>query len=600
MRLSGFKPSPLALAGLIGLLWTVSSRAVRDFIWADLREGMLDLRGLPPNSRRLARAGLVVLGVVVVALLFNDFWRANSPLIALTGTRIFRGEVLPVGLLPMTLFLLVIAWSFLLTGALHSHWAIKSLFLLVYELNAIGWANSLFDSGGTTERWIAFGSALAIALIFLLRWRARPRPALEFAAIFALVSIILLLAQRQELKTLHLFGIPTGLAKISFNVNFLGGLITPLLLLIGMNIADFTRRASHWAGNVLTARAPRKTALFTLVALLGWRLYVVLQAIMEQANHVPSTRQHLLGLIGALGEIAVVGLVWWVLSRLHQRPPAEEEMAAEVEPWARPLVLGYSAVQLTIFLLLAVLMAVSRGAWFEGTRAFLFTLVNQMSGRFTDFWHLALSGALLAVAVWLARRGRAGLALYLGIFGLLHLWWEVTQRDHFLGFLGGWDESAVQLWWLVLITFTAAWWTLRSTLTTARVTRLVVLLFILTLMRQRDFIENPFSPFFGFAGIVFIAFSLIWDIATSGAWTNADSPRLPRTSRVFLYLGAILLTATVLNWAVTIHDLDTVEKFTGGTALVGFDRFGKPLLYAAFAIALALPAQRRKTPLAAP
>jgi hypothetical protein len=31
-------------------------------------------------------------------------------------------------------------------------------------------------------------------------------------------------------------------------------------------------------------------------------------------------------------------------------------------------------------------------------------------------------------------------------------------------------------------------------------------------------------------------------------------------------------------------------KFTGGTALVGFDRFGKPLIYAAFAIALALPA----------
>ncbi len=65
---------------------------------------------------------------------------------------------------------------------------------------------------------------------------------------------------------------------------------------------------------------------------------------------------------------------------------------------------------------------------------------------------------------------------------------------------------------------------------------------------------------------------------------------LPRISRVFLYLGAILLTATVLNWAVTIHDLDTVEKFTGGTALVGFDRFGKPLLYAAFAILLATPA----------
>ena len=590
MRLSG-KPSPLAIAALIGLLWTASSRAMRDFIWADLREGMLDLRGLPPNSRRLARAGLVVLGTIIVALLFNDFWRANSSLVALTGSRIFRGQLLPLGLLPMTLFLLVIAWSFVLTGALHSHWAIRLSFLVIYELSAIGWANSLVASGGTTERWIAFGSIVAVAAVFALRWRAHPRPVLEFAALFALVSILLLLAQGQELRTLRLFGIPIGLAKISFNVNFLGGLITPLLLLIGMNIADFTRRAAHWVSDTLTARTPRKTALLIFAILLGWRWFFSVQETLAQSARIPA-REQLFGLLGALGELVAVGLVWWIVARL--RPPHESEMSTEVERWARPLVLTYSAVQLAIFLLLALLMAVASGAWFEETRAFLFTLIDQLSGRFTEMWHLALSGAMLALALWLARRHRGGLALYLGIFGALQLWWNVTSRGHFLGFLGGGGQDAIALWWTFAVTVAAAWWTWRRALTPERVTRLVLLLFILTLMRQRDFIENPFSPFFGFAGIAFIAFSLVWDIATSGAWTNADSPRLPRSSRVFLYLGAILLTATLLNWAVTIHDLDTVEKFTGGTALVGFDRFGKPLLYATFAIALALPAAARR------
>ena len=38
MKLGGLKPSPIAIAGMIGLLWTISQRAVRDFIWADLRE----------------------------------------------------------------------------------------------------------------------------------------------------------------------------------------------------------------------------------------------------------------------------------------------------------------------------------------------------------------------------------------------------------------------------------------------------------------------------------------------------------------------------------------------------------------------------------
>ena len=589
MRFSGFKPSPLALAALIGLFWTVSSRALRDFIWADLREGMLDLRSLPQNSRRLARAGLVVLGIVIAALLLNDFWRANSPLIALTGARIFRGQLLPVGLLPMTLFLLVVAWSFLLAGALHSHWAIRILFLLVYELNAIGWANSLRGTDGQTEVWLARGAIAGVALIFAVRWRARARPVLEFAVIFALVSVIFLLAQRQELKTQHLFGIPTGLAKISFSVNLLGGLITPLLLLIGMNIADFTRRASHWVGDVLTARAPYRSALVTLIVLLGWRLFFVITETMEQAEKI-SAERYVYGLLGALGEVAAVGFVWWLTGLFHRAVPAEETMAEEVEPWARPLVLSYSAVQLASFFLLALLMAVSSGVWFEPVQVVLFRWVDRLTNDFTTPWHLLFSASALVFALWLARRGRRGLALYLGIFGALHLWWNVTSRGGVLEILRGSTNDSVELWWMAIFTLAAAWWTVRGKLTAERITRLVVLLLILTLMRQRDFIENPFTPFFGFAGIFFIAFSLVWDISTSGSWTNADSPRLPRVSRVFLYLGSILLTATVLNWAVTIHDIDTVEKFTGGTALVGFDRFGKPLLYAAFAIALALPA----------
>lgn len=589
MNLSGLRPSPLALAALIGLLWTISSRALRDFIWADLREGMLDLRALPRNSRRLARAGLVVLGMVIVALLFNDFWRVNSPLIALTGGGVFRGQLVPIGLLPMTLFLLVIAWSFVLTGALHSHWAVRVIFLLIYELIAIGWANSILGSEDQLAMWLAGGAIAGVALVFAARWRAPARPVIEFAMLFALVSVVFLLAQRQELKTQHLFGIPTGLAKISFNVNFLGGLITPLLLLIGMNIADFTRRASHWVGNILTARAPRPAALLTLAALLAWRWFFAVQETIEHAGKI-STPEHVYGLLGALGEIAVVGLIWWLTGRWQRRTPEEETMAREVQPWARPLVLTYSAVQLVTFLLLALLMAVSRGTQFESVQLALFALVDRLTNEWTTPWHLLFSAAMLGLSIWLARRGQRGLALYLGIFGALHLWWNVTTRGHWLGILRGSSNEAVELWWMAAFTLAAVWWALRRELSAERVTRLVVLLLILTLMRQRDFIENPFTPFFGFAGIGFIAFSLVWDIATSGSWTNDDSPRMPRISRVFLYLGAILLTATLMNWAVTIHDLATVKKFTGDAALLGFDRFGKPLLYAAFAIALALPA----------
>lgn len=590
MKWGGIKPSPIAIAGLVGLVWTASSSAVRDFIWADVREGMLDLRALPPNSRRLARGALLLLGVIIVALLLNDVWRANSPLIALTGGRVFRGQLLPVGLLPMTLFLLVVSWSFVLVGALHSHWALRVGLLTIYVLNAIGWANSILASATKQEIWLAGGAIAGVVALFALRWRSQPRPALEFAMLFALVSVIFLISQRQELHGEHLFGIPTGLAKISLNVNYLGGLITPLLLLIGMNIADFTRRASHWVSNILAERAPHGAAATVLVLLLAWRWYF---AIAETANRAAkmSTSDYLFVSLGGLGEIAIVGIVWWITARLNASVSPEEEMAEEAAIWARPLVVAFSAVQLSSFVLVGFLMALATGSLFDRPRVLLFAAIDFMTTRVSTIWHVSLGAGAIAISIWLVRRGKRSLAVYLGIFGALQIWWEATTRGMLLGWLHT-TQDAVEFCWLAVCAVAMLWWLTKRQLTADRVARLIVLLLILSLIRQRDFIENPFTPFFGFAGIAFVAFSLIWDIATSGSWTNGNSAALPRISRVFIYLGLIILTGTVLNWAVTIHDHDTVEKFTGGAALLGFDRFGKPLLYATFAIALARPATR--------
>jgi hypothetical protein len=109
-------------------------------------------------------------------------------------------------------------------------------------------------------------------------------------------------------------------------------------------------------------------------------------------------------------------------------------------------------------------------------------------------------------------------------------------------------------------------------------------------MRQTGFIEDPFSPVLGFTGIGMIAVGLIWDALTIGFWANYDSPGMPRVSRIFLYLGYVLFTIAVLNWAVASHDITQVDFFTGQAALGGFGLLGKPLLYAIFAVTLALPA----------
>jgi uncharacterized membrane protein len=108
----------------------------------------------------------------------------------------------------------------------------------------------------------------------------------------------------------------------------------------------------------------------------------------------------------------------------------------------------------------------------------------------------------------------------------------------------------------------------------------------LALIRQTGFIGSPFSPLLGFAGIYFLAFGLIWDMLTAGAWANEEGLWLPRTSRVFLYVGYVLLTVTLVTWAVAAHDLATVNRFTGDAALAGFFVLGIPYLYALIPVTL--------------
>src|SRR5215217_691528 len=106
------RPTSLTIAGLVGLIWAISGGALRNFVWSDLREGMMSLRGLPTSTKLFTRLGFILLGAMVVALLFSDVWRDASPLVAMTMTSSLRGQLVPAGLLPFALFLLVTAWSF--------------------------------------------------------------------------------------------------------------------------------------------------------------------------------------------------------------------------------------------------------------------------------------------------------------------------------------------------------------------------------------------------------------------------------------------------------------------------------------------------------
>lgn len=130
------------------------------------------------------------------------------------------------------------------------------------------------------------------------------------------------------------------------------------------------------------------------------------------------------------------------------------------------------------------------------------------------------------------------------------------------------------------------WWLARDELTFERAAQALFLFLLTALLRRTDFISSPFSPFPGFAGVGFMAFGLAWDALTAGSGANEGTPALPRASRILLYLGYILLTATLVNWALTAHDLNTLGQYTGDAALVGFTVLGRPLIFAIVALML--------------
>jgi hypothetical protein len=632
-------PRPAVIGG--GLLWRALAGTWRDFVWADLRHGTLSLRDLSLGTRSLIWLGFGLLVMTLGLVVANDAVRAQLPIAALPNAVPGRGSLVPIALVPATLFLVAMAWAFLLTGALHAHPAIRLGTLVLYVALAINWTGE--GTVASTLAWgVSWGATLLVPAMFALRWRAAPRPILEYTPLLVLTSVTFVLLQQRGAESWRVTGIALLLSQLNNEVLSLTLLILPLLALAGVGVAGFAHQFAGWTTQVAGRWLPGWALRAALVLLLGWRLREVgLEALGRIDTSSPGEAALAYG--GALGVPLAVGLAWLLVRRATGRagphagwpeptngaetteepeptngaeiaeehaltsgvttveepgltsgPEAAEEIAGEADRHALRLIVAFVAPQLLGFVLVTlVLPAAALGLLpYELGPTYLGLIVAGLNSTPLMLgWRLLVAGLAVILGIVLARRRRSALGLLLVVFGLTAALRELTAPDRPLGVLAPYGGLAglVDLWWVLLFALVGVVWLLRGRLTDERVGRLLLLVLITLLLRQTDFISNRFSPFFGSGGVWFIAFGLAWDALTIGAWANQSTPGLPRVSRVLLYLGYSLLTVTVVCWAVSAHDLTAVSRLTGDAALDGLQVYGRPMLYAIFAVTLAAP-----------
>ena len=208
-------------------------------------------------------------------------------------------------------------------------------------------------------------------------------------------------------------------------------------------------------------------------------------------------------------------------------------------------------------------------------------LVGELSNSYRDYRQL-IAVALSALVVVAAARRRN---LAVAAFGLVLGW---SQLLEWLTAPSRWLESFsfqyadVDVIWLIALTSLTLFWTIRRELTTERTLALFALAILGAVLTQTSFLDNPFSPLFSFAGVFFLVFGILWNVLTvGGRFTNTDSPRFPRASRLLLYVGYVLLSVTIAHWFIVSHNIE-MQRLQSDLTMDGFRIFGLALAYLAF------------------
>lgn len=550
--------------------------AVQDFVVAAVHDGRLRTRGLPTGVRVavLAAVGLAI--ALFISILAADAWRTTD-LVPLTGRGTpLRGTLVPAVLVPVTFALLAFAAALCISGVLRAAPLVTAGVVGVYAVVAsfvhgltVG-DDLLHAIGG----WAIVG---VIALAVVVR-RLPHHPTVELLVVLGLVGLTFGDAHRLLVAADAASGtgfLPSQTSLILADVLFLS---TPLVVVAALGVLDFGVTAARWGLRFVDLHLGTRTVLVGVVALGVWRARdLVLEIGAQVADH--GWAVELRGLVGSLAVAALLVGLAVAIRRLagsglaHEDPQETVGASAAI---ALPLTLWLVATSLVlavVFLIVQGVVPRLPADQIVPTQERLVDLMDPISDfGASAWWDLLRAAGAGAGAAWAARRGRVPAAAFLGGVAIVLLHAAVTSPGRILE-EWAWTLRGVDLLAVATLLVLLARWALGGSLTSRRAEWALYLLLLTALLREGEFVADPFAPFLAFAGGAFVLFGLVWGLATGLAWANEGTPRLPRLTRAQLLMGYQLLSIAILHWYLVTHDLDNLEVLTqvhpdNGTALL--------------------------------
>jgi hypothetical protein len=544
-------------------------------VLAKVRDGRLRDDSWPYGLRAVVVVGVALCALATLLALFAGPIRGWSEL---TVPNSLTSSV-PDALVWLLVLLLAFCLALLTTAAIHGPWWLSVLGLLSVGLLLGAWSITTTTTRGVV---VAVGIpvlALAAILVLLVLRRRRGLAWWEFPLVLGVIGLALALCLQAFASAERLLGFRFAPVFVDQTLNLLTFLVLPAAFAAGAAVAEIAVGLTL----VATRTAQRRTAGRWPYVVLGAVLVLRLAQEGRRLSGFDPVDSGWIAVLPAVGLVALFAGLGWLVSRFA--PVGAVPVASLPDDLGRiavPVGAAVIAMLLPVYVFLfgfQIVVGLNPGAAPGGFDP------SPLVDRLVDGFRVALGVLLVGLALWQARRGRAGLALVLGGAGLMLAALGVRLLTGYRWAL--WlDPDAFVSVVTVVVVVIGLWLLARRALSRDRAIGLAAVLALAVLLSVRSVIVDPFGALLGYGGVAFVLFGVIWDFLTGSSWANTDGRRLRQPVRVLLALGYPLLTVTIVAADALIRRPRTFSD-VNAFAELGELVLGTSLLAAAVVVVLA-------------